>query len=148
MFAGHHQHQTRNHIKAGHTFQCLGLMNNSPKSDTTSTQTESTTLTLLLPNYLTPSLNTILSSHWSNLHKHKQKAKSALLFALSESAPNSKTSIISLEARNLLPINFDTLDSFTMMTQNPSTPTTHNNAANTKRTKKPSSKSSTTQKNH
>jgi hypothetical protein len=122
-------------------------MSNSSHSITTDTLTGTITLTLHLHDYLTPSLNTILSSHWSNLHKQKQKAKIALLSALKESAQNSKTSITSLEARNLLPINFDTLDSFTMMTPNQSTPTTHNNDANTGQTKKRSSKSSTTQKN-
>ena len=122
-------------------------MNNSQHSVTTDTLTGTITLRLHLHGYLTPSLNTILSSHWSHLHKHKQKAKNALLSALKESAQNSKTSITSLEARNLLPINFATLDSFTMMTQNPSTPTTRNNAASTGQTKKRLSKSSTTQKN-
>jgi len=148
MFAGHHQHQTRNHIKAGHTFQCLGLMNNSFHSVTTDTQTGSTTLRLHLHDYLTPSLNTILSSHWSNLHKHKNRAKLALTSALLESLPNSKISITSSEARNHLPINFATLDSFLMMTPHPSTPRTINKSANTKKTRKPSSKSLTAQPHH
>lgn len=94
-------------------------MNNSNHAVTTCTKTGSITLTLHLHNYLTPSLNTILSNHWSHLHRHKKKAKSALFSALKESAPNSKTSIISLEARNALPINLRKLDSFTMMTHLP-----------------------------
>ena len=120
-------------------------MNNSNHSVTIDTLTGIITLRLHLHDYLTPSLNTILSSHWSNLHKQKQRAKIALISALSESVPNSKISITSSEGRNLLPINFDTLDSFLTMTQNPSTPTTNNKSVNTKGTKKPSSKSPTTQ---
>jgi len=148
VFAGHHLHPIRNHIKAGHTFQCLGLMSNSPKSDTTSTQTESTTLTLLLPNYLTPSLNTILSSHWSNLHKHKSRAKIALLSALKELPQNSKTLITSWAEQNLSPTNFDTLVSSLTTTPHPSTPDTHNKSANTKKTRKLSSKSPTNHSHH
>ena len=148
MFAGHHQHQTRNHIKAGHTFQCLGLMNNSFHSVTTDTQTGTTTLRLHLHDYLTPSLNTILSSHWSNLHKHKQNAKTALLSALKELPQNSKTLITSWAEQNLSPTNFATLVSSLMTTQLPSSPTTHNKSANTKRTRKPSSKSPTNHSHH
>ena len=122
-------------------------MSNSNHSVTIDTLTGTITLRLHLHGYLTPSLNTILSSHWSKLHKHKQKAKVALLSALKESAPNSQMSITSLEARNLLPIKLDMLDSFMMTTPNQSTPNTHNKSANTKGTRKPSSKSSTTQKN-
>lgn len=94
-------------------------MNNSHHSVTTDTRTGNITLTLHLHDYLTPSLNTILSSHWTNLHKHKVKAKHALISALNASAQNSKTSITSSEARNHLPINFATLDSFLTTTPLP-----------------------------
>lgn len=123
-------------------------MNNSKSSVTTDTQTGSTTLTLHLNGYLTPSLNTILSNHWSHLHKHKQKARLALLSSLSELALNSKTSTTSSEEPNRLPINYDTLDSFLTMTQNPSPLTTNNKNVNTNATKKPSSKLSTTPNHH
>lgn len=121
-------------------------MNNSQNSVTICTSTGTITLHLLLNQYLTPSLNTILSSHWSNLHKHKTKAKDALLSALRESAPNSKITITSSEVQNLLPINFDILASFLMTTPHQSMATTHNKNVNTAKTKKPSSKSSTTRK--
>jgi hypothetical protein len=111
-------------------------MNNSLHSVTTDTQTGTTTLHLHLHDYLTPSLNTILSSHWSKLHKHKQKAKLALISALSELASNSKTTIISLEAQNLSQINFATLASFLTTTPNQSVPLTPSKNAATKRTRK------------
>jgi len=118
-------------------------MNNSFHSVTTDTQTGNTTLRLHLHGYLTPSLNTILSSHWTNLNKHKQKARLALLSALKESAPNSKTSITLLAAQNASPINFATLDSFLTTIHPQSTQDTHNKNASTSKTKKPSSKSFT-----
>lgn len=111
-------------------------MTNSSHSVTIDTLTGTTTLRLHLQGYLTPSLNSILSSHWSKLHKHKQKAKIALLSALKESAPNSLTSITSSEAQNLLPIKSDMLVSFMMTTQNQSMPSTRNKSANTSKTKK------------
>lgn len=111
-------------------------MTHSNHSVTTNTQTGVTTLHLNLNEYLTPSLNTILSSHWSKLHKHKQKAKLALLSALNESAPNSKTLTTSLAEQNLSQINSATLASFLTMTQLPSTHPTTNKNANTKRKKK------------
>jgi hypothetical protein len=117
-------------------------MNNSENSATTSTQTGTITLTLHLKNYLTPSLNTILSSHWSNLHKHKKKARFALASALKELQQNSKILTILSAEPNLSPINSAKLDSFLMTTQNPSTPDTPNKSAATSKTKKPSSISS------
>jgi hypothetical protein len=111
-------------------------MTNSNHSVTTDTQTGITILHLHLNDYLTPSLNAILSSHWSKLHKHKQKAKLALISALSESVPNSKTLTTSLAEQNLSQINSDTLASFLTMTPLPSTHPTTNKDANTKRTKK------------
>ena len=119
-------------------------MNNSNHSVTFCTLTGTTTLTLRLESYLTPSLNTILSSHWSKLHKHKQKAKLALISTFKELAPNCKTSITSLAAQNASPINFAMLDSYMTMTQSPSAQATPNKSANTSKTKKPSSKSLTT----
>lgn len=123
-------------------------MNNSKSSVTTDTQTGSTTLTLHLTGYLTPSLNTILSNHWSHLHKHKQKAKTALLSSLNELALNSKTLTTLSGEQNLSPINFDTLDSFLMTIQNQSPHTTNNKNVSTKKTRKPSSKSFTIPSNH
>jgi len=123
-------------------------MSNSKHSVTTDTQTGSTTLTLHLHGYLTPSLNTILSNHWSHLHKHKQKARDALLSSLSELALNSKTSTISSAEPNHLPINYDTLDSFLMTIPNQSQRTTNNKSVSTKETRKPSSKSSIIHSNH
>jgi hypothetical protein len=120
-------------------------MSNSNHSVTIDTLTGTTTLTLRLESYLTPSLNTILSSHWSKLHKHKQKAKLALLSTFKELAPNSKTSITMLAAQNPSLINYDMLVSYQMMTQSPSVPITPSKSASTSRTKKPSSKSPTTQ---
>ena len=115
-------------------------MNNSNHSVTTCTQTGSTTLTLLLHDYLTPSLNTILSSHWSNLHKHKKKAKLALISALREPASNSKTlTTLSVEP-NLSPINFATLDSFLTTTHQPSMPPFTKKSAATAKKKTPKSK--------
>jgi len=123
-------------------------MNNSHHSVTTDTQTGSTTLRLHLHGYLTPSLNSILSSHWTNLHKHKQKARLALISALRESHPNSKISITLLAAQNASPINFATLESFLTMTQLPSMPRTTNKSASTSKTKRPSSKLHTAQPHH
>jgi hypothetical protein len=119
-------------------------MNNSQHSVTTDTLTGTITLTLRLEGYLTPSLNTILSSHWSKLHKHKQKAKLALISTFKELAPNSKISITSLAAQNASPINYDTLVSYMTMTQSPSAQATPNKSASTSKTKKQSSKSHTT----
>ena len=118
-------------------------MNNSNHSVTTDTLMGTTTLTLRLENYLTPSLNTILSSHWSKLHKHKQKAKLALLSTFNELASNSKTTITMLAAQNPSPINYDMLVSYQTMTQSPSVPATPNKNASTAKTKKLSSKSPT-----
>lgn len=120
-------------------------MSNSFHSVIIDTSTGNIILRLHLNQYLTPSLNTILSSHWSNLHKHKQKAKDALISALKESAPNCKITITSSEAQNLLPINYDTLVSSLMMTHPQSKATTHNKSVKKSKTKKPSSKSLTSQ---
>jgi hypothetical protein len=115
-------------------------MSNSHHSVTTCTRTGSTTLTLHLHDYLTPSLNTILSSHWSHLHKHKKKAKLALISALREPAQNSKISITSLAEPNHLPINSDTLASYLTTIPQPSMPhSTKKNAATAKK-KTPKSK--------
>ena len=116
-------------------------MSNSLHSVTTCTSTGATTLTLHLNQYLTPSLNTILSSHWSNLHKHKQKAKLALISALKESAPNSKTLITMSVEPNLSPINFDTLASFLMTIPPQSTQPSRKQNAKREPKKKQSSKS-------
>ena len=120
-------------------------MNNSSHSVTTDTLTGTTTLTLRLENYLTPSLNNILSSHWTKLHKHKQRAKLALISTFKELAPNSKTSITLLAAQNASPINYAMLVSYMTMTQSPSEQATPNKSASTSKTKKLSSKSLTTQ---
>lgn len=111
-------------------------MTNSNHSVTTNTQTGATTLHLHLNEYLTPSLNAILSSHWSKLHKHKQKAKLALISALNESVPNSKTLITSLAEQSPSQINFATLASFLTTTPLPSTHPTINKNASTAKTKK------------
>jgi len=118
-------------------------MSNSSHSITTDTLTGTTTLTLRLESYLTPSLNNILSSHWTKLHKHKQRAKLALISTFKELAPNSKTSITLLAAQNASPINYAMLVSYMTMTQNPSEQATPSKSANTSKTKKLSSKSKT-----
>jgi hypothetical protein len=124
-------------------------MNNSQSSVTTCTQTGSTTLTLHLQDYLTPSLNAILSNHWSHLHKHKKRAASALRSALIELLQNSKTSTTLLEEPNLSPINCAMLASFLTMTQPPSPPNSSNPNANTNTKKEQPSKSFSAQKpNH
>jgi len=124
-------------------------MKTYPNSVTTCTKTGSITLTLHLPEYLTPSLNTILSNHWSHLHRHKEKAKIALLSALNELARNSKMLTTLSAEPNLSPINFATLDSFLMTTPKASRPTTNSKSVSTTKTKRPSSKLPTThQSNH
>lgn len=115
-------------------------MSNSHHSVTTCTQTGSTTLTLHLHDYLTPSLNTILSSHWSNLHKHKKKAKLALISALQGQASNSKISTTLSAEPNLSPINFATLDCYLTTTHQPSTPPSIKKNAATAKKKTPKSK--------
>jgi hypothetical protein len=116
-------------------------MNNSQSSVTTCTQTGSTTLTLHLQDYLTPSLNAILSNHWSHLHKHKKRAASALRSALIELLQNSKTSTTLSEEPNHLPINSAMLASFLTMTPPPSPPNSSKQNADTNTKKEQPSKS-------
>ncbi len=123
-------------------------MNNSQSSVTTCTQTGSTTLTLHLQDYLTPSLNAILSNHWSHLHKHKKRAASALRSALIELLQNSKISTTLSEEPNHLPINSAMLASFLTMTPPPSPPNSSNQNANTNTKKEQPSKSFSAPKNN
>jgi hypothetical protein len=118
-------------------------MNNSENSITIDTLTGTITLTLHLKNYLTPSLNTILSSHWSNLHKHKKKAAIALASSLRDVVPNFRTLTILSAEPNLSPINSDMLDSFLTTTPPPSQQNTTNKNATASKMKKLPSESST-----
>lgn len=68
------------------------------------------TLTIWLPNYLTPSLNKLVAKGWRAKHGEKQKAARALLLAFAGSlnpGNGSGTGTISWEGQNPSPISFD-----------------------------------------
>jgi hypothetical protein len=68
-------------------------------------------LRLILHDYLTPSLNTLLGKHWSHLHREKQKAAAALKCALNDTPPASSTPTTWPEDANPSLINSATMDS-------------------------------------
>jgi hypothetical protein len=73
-------------------------MNNSDNSATNNSQTvRSHELNLLLPEFLTPSLNRILGKHWTTLAKEKQRTSQHLDSALLAS-PASHSMLITLLA--------------------------------------------------
>ncbi len=98
-------------------------------------------LRIILPHYLTPSLNQLLGKHWSHLLKEKKKAALALSCALRADRAMSSTWTILQEAANLSSINSGMPNSSRMMIQKASNSNSSKKKSKRAWKKKPSSTS-------